>query len=249
MRKLMVKTRPTPFLKNGRVAYSASVVHNGTIGADTFFERVSEKCGLAADMARATWNLGIEQMKDELRNGNRVELPQLSAFLSLPGNFASTSPEDRRAAGSRLVAHINAKGDFKSCCAGEDFEIVNITKGATVVVRGVSDMVSKLDDVLTNGTDVEVHVVGTGLYIPDAEDETTGVWLEKPDGTICATARVTESTSATLTCVFSEIALPEGRYKLAVASRNGLDPEQYGVTIARRNVMVANAAETEVAHG
>ena len=96
MRKLMVKTRPTPFLKNGRVAYSASVVHNGTIGADTFFERVSEKCGLAADMARATWNLGIEQMKDELRNGNRVELPQLSAFLSLPGNFASTSPEDRR---------------------------------------------------------------------------------------------------------------------------------------------------------
>ena len=245
----MVKTRPTPFLKNGRVAYGASVVHNGTIGADTFFKRVSEKCGLAADMARATWNLGIEQMKDELRNGNRVELPQLSAFLSLPGNFASTSPEDRRAAGSRLVAHINAKGDFKSCCAGEDFEIVNITKGATVVVRGVSDMVSKLDDVLTNGTDVEVHVVGTGLYIPDAEDETTGVWLEKPDGTICATARVTESTSATLTCVFSEIALPEGQYKLAVASRNGLDPEQFGVSIARRNVMVANAAETEVAHG
>ena len=102
---------------------------------------------------------------------------------------------------------------LKTCCAGEDFEIVNITKGATVVVRGVSDMVSKLDDVLTNGTDVEAHVVGTGLYIPDAEDETTGVWLEKPDGTICATARVTESTSATLTCVFAEIALPEGQWQ------------------------------------
>ena len=245
----MVKTRPTPFKKNGRVAYSASVIHNGTVGENTFFKKVGMKNGLGMDMSKATWNLCIGQMKEELRNGNRVETPWLSAYLSLPGNFASTSPEDRRAAGARLVAHINAKGDFKTCCAGEDFELVNVTKGATVVVRGVTDMVSKLDDVLTNGTDVEAHVVGTGLYIPDSEDETTGVWLEKLDGTICATARVTESTSATLTCVFAEIALPEGQYKLAVASRDGLDPEQYGVTIARRNVMVANAAEMEVSHG
>lgn len=245
MKKIKIKTKLTPFKKNGRVAYSVSVMHNGTVREDTFYKEVSKGCGLAAPMVRSAFDLCVDQMKYELRNGCRVELPSVAAFLTMPGNFASTSPEDRRAAGAGLVAHIIAKGDFRNCCAGEEFELVNVTKGATVVIRGVSDMVSKLEDVLTNGTDVEVHVVGTGLYIPDAEDETTGVWLERPDGTICATARVTSATSATLVCVFDEISMPEGQYKLAVASRNGLDPEQYDVTIARRNVAVVNAAESE----
>lgn len=187
----------------------------------------------------------VKQFVVELRNGNRVELKNLSVFLTLPGNFASTSPEDRRAAGAKLVAHIAAKGDFKTCCAGEDFDLVNVTKGATVVIRGVSDMVTKQEGILTNGTDVEVHIVGTGLYIPDEGDEMTGVWIERQDGSVCATARVTESTSATLVCVFGEIALQEGTYKLCVASRNGLNPEQYGITVARRNVTVAIAAEEE----
>jgi len=172
----------------------------------------------------------------------RVELPGLSAYLTLPGNFASTSAESRRAAESKLVAHISAKGAFKNCCAGDEFVLENVTQGATVVIRGVSDMVSKRDNVLTNGTDVEVHIVGTGLYMPDTSDPSTGVWLETKDGTVCATAQVTESTSTLLVCEFGEIDLAEGSYKLCVASRNGLDPEHYGVTVARRNVTVVDAA-------
>ena len=39
------------------------------------------------------FNLTIGQIKTELRNGMRVELPSLSAYLTLPGNFASASPE------------------------------------------------------------------------------------------------------------------------------------------------------------
>ena len=239
----------TPFLtKDGRPTYAAAVQHGGTVGADTFFEKVSRDCGLKASVVKSTFSLCIDQMQDELRNGMRVELPWMSAFLTLPGNFASTSPEDRRAAGARLVAHIAAKGDFKNCCAGEEFVLQNVTQGATVVIRGVSDTVSGLDNVLTNGTDVEVHVVGTGLLMPDLSDPSVGVWLERTDGTVCATAQVTESTSTTLVCTFGEIDLDEGTYKLCVASRNGLDPEQYGVTVARRNVTVANAAEEEEVH-
>ena len=116
---------------------------------------------------------------------------------------------------------------------------------AAVVSVPLPALLSKRDCVLTNGTDVEVHVVGTGLYMPDTSDPSVGVWLEAPDGTVCATARVTESTSTTLVCVFDEVAQEEGSYKLCVASRDGMDPEQYGVTIARRNVTVVNAAEEE----
>ena len=245
MKKIKFKTKLTPFKKNERPAFSAFVVHNGTIGADTFYGKVSSKCGLDVTVVKSIFELTVKQIGEELRNGMRVELPGLSAYLTQPGNFASTSAESRRAAESKLVAHISAKGDFKNCCAGDEFVLENVTQGATVVIRGVSDMVSKRDNVLTNGTDVEVHIVGTGLYMPDMSDPTTGVWLETTDGTVCATAQVTESTSTTLVCVFGEIAQQEGVCKLCVGSRNGLDPEQYGVTVARRNVMVVNAAEEE----
>ena len=246
MKKIRYRTKLTPFKKNERPAYSAVVVHNGTTGEDAFYNKVSQTSGLSAEVVKSTFNLSIRQMREELRNGNRVELPWLSAFLSLPGNFASTTLEDRRLVGAKLVAHIAAKGDFKACCAGEDFVLENVTQGATVVIRGVSDMLSKRDCVLTNGTNVEVHIVGTGLYMPDASsDPSVGVWLETPDGTVCTTARVTESTSTTLVCMFDEIDQAEGSYKLRVASRDGMNPAQYGVTIASRNVMVVNAEEEE----
>ena len=245
MTKLLYRTKLTPFEKDEKPAYSANVIHNGTVGEETFFKKVSSTCGMNYVVTKAIFDLCVAQLKEELRNGNRVELPNLSAFLTLPGNFASISPESRQAADAKLVAHIVAKGAFKTCCAGEEFELVNVTKGATVVIRGVSDMISKQENVLTNGTGVEVHVVGSGLYIPDEADEMTGVWIENKDGIVCAMARVTESTSGTLVCVFGEIALEEGAYKLCVASRNGLNPEQYGVTVARRNVTVVNATEEE----
>jgi len=245
MKKIRYKTKLTPFKKNERPAFSAVVVHNGTIGTDTFYEKVSNKCGLDGTMVKSISELVVKQMGEELRNGMRVELPGLSAYLTLPGNFASTSAENRRAAGAKLVAHISAKGAFRDCCAGDEFVLENVTQGATVVIRGVSDMLSQQDNVLTNGTDVEVHIVGTGLYMPETSDPSTGVWLETMDGTVCATAQVTESTSTTLVCVFGEIAQEEGTYKLCVASRNGLDPERYGMTVARRNVTVVNAAEEE----
>lgn len=234
-------SRSTFTTKDGRPTYSAAVQHNGTLGEDAFYEKVSQSCGMKSAVVKSTVSVCFDQMREELQNGNRVELSWLSAFLSLPGNFASTTPESRRAAGARLVAHISAKGKFKNCCAGEEFVLENVTQGATVIIRGVSDMVSAQDDVLTRGTDVEVHVVGTGFYMPDTSDPSVGVWLEDADGTACARAKVTESTSTTLVCVFDEIDGAEGTYKLCVASRDGMDPEQYGVTVARRNVTVVNA--------
>ena len=91
MKKIRYKTKLTPFKKDERPAYGAVVIHNGTTGEDAFYEKVSQTCGLSADVMKSTFNLSIRQMREELRNGNRVELPQLSAFLSLPCSRSATA--------------------------------------------------------------------------------------------------------------------------------------------------------------
>ena len=113
------------------------------------------------------------------------------------------------------------------------------------MVDGVIDTISKTPEVLTNGSNVEVHVTGRGLYMPDLSDPTVGAYISDADGKVLVQANVTESTVATLVCTFSQINLEEGTYKFAVASRNGLDPAQYGVTVGTRNIRVVNAADEE----
>ena len=102
-----------------------------------------------------------------------------------------------------------------------------------------------MPDVLLNGQNVEVHVTGRGLYMPDVSDPAVGVYLADNGGKVLAMAEVTESTVVSVVCTFPQINLEEGTYKFCVASRNGLDPAQYGVTIASRNVRVVNAASAE----
>ena len=249
MAKLLFKTAPTPFKKGGRACFAPHVLHNGVVREETFFSRVSQKTGLAPFMIKAICDAFAAQLIEEARQGRRVETSYMSVYLTMQGSFESKSAEGRRAANARLVVNINAKGALKNCCSSDDFILENITRGATVVVRGVSAVGTDADDMLPCGVNVEVHAVGTGLYIPDTEDPSSGVWLEDMDGVICATAHVEESTAATLVCRFDEIALEDGTYRFCVASRGGLDPERYGISIARRNVQVKSTASGEVANG
>ena len=226
--------------------YRFCVNHNGSVGEDAFFENVSRICGIQPVVLKSNFDICISQMMEELKHGYRVELPKLSVFLTMPGGFAGMSAEARAAADARLAVRLAAKGDLKTCCQGDGFTLENVTQGATVVIRGVNDTVLKQDNVISRGTDVEVHVVGAGLYLGDGSDPDVGVWLADADGEVLASARIVESTATTLVCTFAQVDLEPGAYRLCVASRNGMDPERYGVTIARRNVTVADPqAEAE----
>jgi hypothetical protein len=216
-------------------------LHNGTVREDTVYDGISQKSGQPAALVKATCTMLFDEIVEQLKHGYRVELPQMSAMLSIPGKVESASAESRRATPPVLVAHFNAKGDFKKCCQGPEFSLVNVTQGATVVVNGVIDSVSQTPDVLTNGDDVEVHVTGSGLYMPDPSDPTVGAYLADQGGQVIVKATVTETTGMTLVCVFPRIDLEPGTYRFCVASRNGLDPARYGVTIGRRNVRVVDA--------
>lgn len=245
MTNIYCKTVPTG-LKNGEKPLNRFVVvHNGTAYGDSIYGEISEKSGIPFPMVKATGTMIFDQIGVQLGHGYRVELPQMSAFLAIPGTVESASAESRSSTPLVPTVHLVAKGAFKRCCQGPEFSVENITKGATVVVDGVIDTISKTPEVLTNGSNVEVHVTGRGLYMPDLSDPTVGAYISDADGKVLVQANVTESTVATLVCTFSQINLEEGTYKFAVASRNGLDPAQYGVTVGTRNIRVVNAADEE----
>lgn len=245
MTSIYCKTVPTG-LKNGEKPVNRFVVvHNGTAYSDSIYSEISEKSGMPFPMVKATGTMIFDQIGVQLGHGYRVELPEMSAFLSIPGTVESASAESRRSTPLVPTVHLVAKGAFKKCCQGPEFSVENITKGATVVVDGVIDMISKTPGVLTNGSNVEVHVTGRGLYMPDLSDSTVGAYISDADGKVLVQANVTESTVATIVCTFPQIDLEEGTYKFAVASRNGLDPDQYGVTIGTRNIRIVNPADEE----
>lgn len=247
MTTIKCRTAPIPLAIGDVPLNRFYVLHNGTAYADAIYQGVSKKTGLPVPMIRSTDEMIYEEIKEHLRHGYRVEFPYTSYQIALPGAADSTTPESLAAARPVPVVRANAKGDLKTCCQGDGFTVVNITEGASVAVYNAIDSISKRLNVLTNGLNVQVEVVGNGLYIPDPSDPTTGAFVAGDDGTILATARVTESTTTTLSCVFDELALPEGTYRFCVASRNGLDAATYGVAVGRKKITVVNAAEEEEA--
>ena len=236
-------------LKDGETPVNRfAVLHNGSIYDDTVYSGVSRKTAMPEPLVKATGGMIWSEIGEWLKKGYRVEFPEMSAFLSLPGSVASSSAESLRETPPDIAVHLVAKGDFKKCCQGPEFVLVNVTKGATVVVDVVIDGISETPNVLTNSTDAEVHVTGRGLYMPDVSDPTVGAYIADSSGKVLVKANVTESTTTTLVCVFPQIDLPEGTYKFCVASRNGLDPIQYGVTVGSRNIQVVNATSAEEVH-
>ena len=249
MTTIRYKVVTTNLLKGEKPLGRYVVLHNGSVGEDTVYAGVATKTGMPQPLVKATGALIFDSIADCLGHGYRVELDQASAFLSLPGKVESLSAESRQAAPPVLVAHLTAKGAFKKCCQGPDFVLENVTQGASVGINGVIDGISQTENVLTNGTDVEVHATGYGLYMPDLGDPTVGAFLSDTNGAVLVQATVTESTATTLVCVFPQIDLEPGTYRFCVASRNGLDPTKYAVTIGRRNVQVVAAPETDSEEG
>lgn len=239
------KTVPTALVKDEVPLYRFYVLHNGTINDEGIISAVSRISGQPKPLVKATADMIFDAIAEQLRLGYRVEFPQMSAFLSIPGTVESTSAETLKAAKPVLVAHLAAKGDFKKCCQGSGFVLENVTEGASVIVDAVMDSVDGTPNVLTNGTDVEVHATGNGMYMPDTSDTTVGAYISDSSGKVLVKADVTESTATTLVCVFAQISLPEGTYKFCVASRNGLDHAKYGVTVGSKNIQVVNAASAE----
>ena len=232
MKRLYFTTVPVKLKVGEKRLYRMVVQHNGQIGEETFKARVARRCGHDVSVVNGVMGGFQGQIREELENGNCVNWGWGGARLTAKGSAESVgepwNPEKHR-----LVAVVAAKGDLKNCLA--DFDMVNTTVGATVVVQHVADTVNQTDGVIGGVSDVEVRVTGNGLAV-DAEAEGEGVWIEDAKGVVQAVATVTEATTTTLGCRFATLPA-DGTYWLVVASRNGLG-EAYGVGTGRKKITV-----------
>ena len=210
------------------------VRHNGIIREQTIYNKVAERSGLSPMVARAVGELLFRQIAEELQAGHRVELPELSAFLTVTGKKVAAT-RDRTGTEPTPAVHLAPKGVLKDCCK-DALAVEVVTKQAAVAVHYFCDRYIK-DGAVGNGTEVKVSLVG-GLYMPDLNDDTVGVWIEDSDGNLKVKANVQESTRTTLSVVFPKIDLPVGKgYYMCVASRDGL-PGIHSVKTVRRRLTI-----------
>lgn len=219
------------FKKGDKPCYGARVKHNGTVAQNAFLAAIAEKSGESVERVRFGWELAMKELKNQLKSGNRIELEELCAGLTVQGTFDSANAAWDPAK-NKLAAFINAKGNLKKALLGLTTE--NITEGASVLIKSILDTVRKEDGVIASLT---VYVSGVNTKVdPSKPDE--GAWLEDMDGTIVQRGTVTRSDTTTADITFTALP-PSGKYRFVLAGRNGAG-EEYGVSMGKKNVEVIN---------
>lgn len=219
------------FKKGDKPCYGARVKHNGTVSQNAFLKAIAEKSGESVERVRFGWDLAMNELKSQLKNGNRVELELLAAGLAVQGTFDSVNAAWDPAK-NKLAAFVNAKGELKSALAQLVTE--NITEGAVITIKSILDTVRKENGVIAS---LGVYLSGVNTKIdPMKEDE--GAWLEDMDGTIVQRGTVTRSDMTTADITFAALP-PSGKYRFVLAGRNGAG-EEYGVSMAKKIVEVIN---------
>ena len=217
--------------KGDKPCYVARVKHNGTVAQNAFLKAISERSGESVERVRFGWDLAMNELKAQLKNGNRVELEQLAAGLAVHGTFDSANAAWDPAK-NRLAPFVNVKGDLKAALARLSAE--NVTEGAVVTIKSVLDTVRKENGVIAT---VNVYLSGVNVKIdPTKEDE--GAWLEDMDGTIVQRGTVTRSDMTTADVTFAALP-PSGKYRFVLAGRNGAD-SAFGVSMGKKIVEVVN---------
>ena len=219
------------FKKGDKPCYGARVKHNGTVAQDAFLKAIAERSGETVERVRFGWDLAMNELEAQLKNGNRIELEQISAGLAVQGTFDSANAAWDPVK-NKLAAFVNVKGDLKTALAHLTTE--NVTEGAIVTIKSVLDTVRKENGVIAS---LNVYLSGVNTKIdPAKEDE--GAWLEDMDGMIVQRGTVTRSDMTTADITFAALP-PTGKYRFVLAGRNGAG-EEFGVSMAKKNVEVVN---------
>lgn len=219
------------FKKGERPCYAAKVKHNGTVAQNAFLKAIAEKSGESVERVRFGWDLAMNELKNQLKNGNRVELEQLAAGLAVQGTFDSANAAWDPAK-NKLAAFVNVKGELKTALAHLATE--NITEGTTITIKSILDTIRKENGIIAS---LNVYVAGVNTKI-DTNKPDEGAWIEDMDGTIVQRGTVTRSDMTTADITFTALP-PSGKYRFVLAGRNGAG-EEFGVSMAKKNVEVVN---------
>lgn len=218
------------------------VRHNGIIYEETFYKNVGKRCGLEPALARAVGETMFNVFSGFLREGYRVELPQMSVYLTMQGKKAAEA-KGHKSKERHPAVHLQPRGKFRDCCK-DAFEVELVTRQAAVYVFNFADA-NIQTGAISRGVNVKVSIVGGGLYMPDTSDPTVGVWIEDSNKKLCTRAVVDESGRTYLVVHFPKIDLPTGPgYYFCIASRDGSEAMHSVRTVRRRLTILPELPES-----
>ena len=117
MTTIRCKTVQTNLKRGGRPVSGFVLLHNGIFRDDAVYTVVSQKSSHPLPLVKATHEMVIAEIKEMLKHGYRVELPEMLAFLSIPGSVESAFAESSRATPPKLVATLPIQIGTKAAAA------------------------------------------------------------------------------------------------------------------------------------
>lgn len=200
-----------------------------------FLERLSAAASQDPAQARYWLDTFRDQLFRLMAQNCAVDTGFLFAKLNVRGSVASATEQPTRQA-NPVEGVVYFKGDIAAAIRAIDVVNETLTVDAIlyeVMQDGASD---------TNRIEsADVRVVVNGARIKeDPNQSDNGVWLEDiVTGEIVSQGTVTYSDSSTCYVTFATLP-PTGRYRLAIATRDGEDPETYSLAKVTRIVQVVN---------
>ena len=117
MTTIRCKTVQTNLKRGGRPVSGFVLLHNGMFRDDAVYTVVPQKSSHPLPLVKATHEMVIAEIKEMLKHGYRVELPEMLAFLFIPGSVESAFAESSRATPPKLVATLPLQIGTKAAAA------------------------------------------------------------------------------------------------------------------------------------
>lgn len=203
------------------------------IKQDQFLNRYAAAIRLPASEAQFNLDTLISTIVDILLEAKSINLPFLSARLSVGGSVKSMTDQPTKAA-NPVIVNITIKGAPAEKIAALELKNVTVSVEATIheVMQNGASGVARIEN------EGDVVVTGKGLMInAGAEDE--GMWLEK-SGLVVKMAEIKGANHNEARGNFGDMAgVENGVYELCVATRDGKSAAEAPARILRRKVTVA----------
>lgn len=232
MKEIEVKSVPTTFKKGGKQCFQLFPKTKKPMKPAEFIERFAQALGKTKADARYINDIHGQTFSAALATNNAVNTGTMRGFLSVGGSItnpaAELSPEK-----NPVIASILVVGELKDAVG--DFVAVNVTETIEAILYTVQyDGSTSLNTIEGTGT---CTATGVGLKLT-ASNEDEGVWLEDLEG-VAVTDKATITKNDTNLAEFSFAQLPEaGPYRLVIATRDGGDKNDLGITRLVRNIIV-----------
>lgn len=203
------------------------------VKSEQFMNRFAAAIRTPTSEAQFTIDTFFSTIVDILMEAKRINLPFMSASLSVGGSVKSMTDQPTKSANPVLV-NIAIKGTPAEKLAAIELKNVTITIDATLheVEQIGASGVARIEN------ENDIVVTGKGLMInAGAEDE--GMWLEK-DGIVKKMAEVKSSDHNEARGNFGALdGIANGVYELCVATRDGKSAAEAPARILKRKVTVA----------